>query len=36
MLTLLWFAFAVVSVVVVAYTNATGIAWTLAFALVGP
>ncbi|TMG96543.1 MAG: acyl-CoA dehydrogenase, partial [Betaproteobacteria bacterium] len=32
MLTLLWFAFAVVSVVVVAYTNATGIAWTLAFA----
>src|SRR5438132_10682181 len=32
MLTLLWFAFVVGAVVVLAYTNATGIAWTLAFA----
>src|SRR5947207_6519308 len=33
MLTLLWFAFVVVTLVVLAYTNATGIAWTLAFAV---
>ena len=32
MLTLLWFAFVVGAVVVLAYTNASGIAWTLAFA----
>src|SRR5436190_1567650 len=33
MLTLLWFAFVVVALVVLAYTNATGIAWTIAFAV---